>query len=90
MTPEEAIERLKYIIVLNATEKDYEAIFKGIEALEKDIPKHMTVIYDGYMDGKPMMDMWTCPTCDAIYDIDEKYRRCPICGQKLDWSGVIK
>lgn len=84
MTPEEAIERMKYIIVLNATEKDYEAILMGIDALEKRTPKSPKV----YADGKMIYHTWVCPHCGCAYEIKEKSRYCIICGQKLNWSAV--
>lgn len=57
------------------------------EALQKQEPK--TPIYqgDGYVDGYPIVNVWHCPSCDRQYEISERYKYCPRCGQRIDWKG---
>lgn len=42
---------------------------------------------DGYADGEMVYDMWRCPSCNKLYEIDDRYDYCPNCGQKLLWNG---
>lgn len=42
--------------------------------------------YDGYADGAPVYDIWSCSVCGCVFeDWDEKptYNFCPACGADL-------
>ena len=96
MTPKEAIEQLESLILNSQSfheeegdiwEKDIEALNMAISALEKQIPKKPNVWGDGYADGNLVYDMYNCPNCEKIYEIDyEEYDCCPNCGQAIDWG----
>ena len=68
--------------------EDYkQALELGVKALEKQIPKKVTLEGDGYSDGHLVYDTWICPLCEKRYEVDyDDYDYCPNCGQKLDWS----
>lgn len=52
-------------------------LFKeAIEALEKQGPKKIKYISDGYAN---------CPVCEAELDGCNYYSYCPYCGQAIDW-----
>ena len=63
----------------------YEALWKAVEAINKQIPK------------KPKGDYhscphYRCPNCNSsvkMYETDNTYPHCAFCGQKLDWSEEI-
>lgn len=47
----------------------------------------LNYISDGYADGYPVYDTAECPSCGHIFDtLDEHYKYCPYCGQKLAWK----
>lgn len=51
---------------------------------------HYVGEYDGYADGNPVFDMWSCSECGCYFeDWDEKptYKYCPQCGAKMDEEG---
>lgn len=53
----------------------------GVTFCEKDTPKKVlakTLSYDG--------EYGFCPTCNCILHDFDNYRRCPKCGQAVDWS----
>ena len=81
MTPQEAIEKIKWIMQNNSHNKELCNIC--IEALEKQIPKKP--IEDGYYD-----EPCVCPNCgsNVINEADNDYlfKHCYHCGQALDWS----
>lgn len=85
MTPKEAIETIK--IAIAEVEWNYPinyaaAFEKAIEALEKQIPKkplNKTMEYNG--------DYGECPCCGRCVSDFDDIRRCPDCGQALDWKG---
>ena len=59
------------------------------EALEKQVPKKANIWGDGYSDGELVYDMYDCPNCGKIYELDyQEYLHCPSCGQAIDWSEV--
>lgn len=61
----------------------------AISALEKQIPKSVNYIYDGYADGNPVYDQAECPSCGHIWDdTDDSWLEpfCPHCGQALNWE----
>lgn len=46
--------------------------------------------YDGYADGAPVYDMWSCSACGHYFDeFDEmpSYKYCPNCGAKMNGEG---
>lgn len=45
---------------------------------------------DGYApDGSEIIDMWECPGCESVFEIEsEYYDYCPRCGQHIDWSSI--
>lgn len=56
-------------------------------AIEKQIPKKPHFEGDGYWNGALVYDTWVCPNCDTDYEVEtDKYKYCPNCGQKIDWS----
>jgi len=55
-----------------------------ISALEKQTLKEPIFESDGYADGSPIYDTWHCPECDTEFDINDKYKYCPNCGQRID------
>ena len=47
--------------------------------------------YDGYADGAPVYDIWSCSVCGCVFeDWDEKptYNFCPACGADLREEAV--
>lgn len=57
----------------------------AIESMEKQIPKTPCIEGDGYADGILVYDIWICPNCEKVYEIDyDDYDYCPECGQKID------
>ncbi len=53
----------------------------------KDVPTKPELISDGDYDGEPVYDMWQCPNCGKLYEIDyDVYDYCPNCGQHIDRS----
>ena len=55
-----------------------------MELKERDTPKE--AIYEIYGDqgDEADPDVWICPNCEAVYDIDDDYDFCPNCGQRLE------
>ena len=54
-----------------------------MELKERDTPKEAIYeIYGDQGDGADP-DVWICPNCEAVYDIDDDYDFCPDCGQRL-------
>lgn len=78
MTTEEALKMIKFelerfpnaFLALNGTWG------KCVEALEKQIPQQIQIIYDGKA---------CCPACSALF-VWGKQPYCEHCGQALDWS----
>ena len=55
-------------------------LFKeAIESLEKQVPKRVKYISDGYAK---------CPICEATLCRYNYYSYCPHCGQAIDWNGI--
>lgn len=92
MTNEEAIEILKH-------EHDYaqllsyvnEALKMAISAIEKQIPKEPTGIYDENESekGKRLYEealIGSCPVCHQEVQLGMKY--CMNCGQALKFNGI--
>ena len=47
---------------------------------------HYVGDYDGYADGAPVYDIWSCSVCSCVFeDWDEKptYNFCPYCGADM-------
>lgn len=89
MTTERAIEILKDLRIFDDDcETDVEALTKGIEALEKQMPKRP--VEKGVIGKLKIPDIAYCPICDnpVIKDESDNYEQayCCYCGQALDWS----
>lgn len=58
------------------------------ELVDKETPLTVNYISDGYVDGYPVYDTASCPTCERVFEVydEEHYKYCPTCGQKLDWG----
>ena len=57
---------------------------------EKETPKMVNYLAEGYADGKLVYDMAECPNC-GFDDFEEEttnwgYEHCPHCGQTLKWE----
>jgi hypothetical protein len=84
MTPQEAIEKIKWIMQNKSHNKELCNIC--IEALEKQIPK-MPLKWEYWTVESPIPnDDWgyECPCC-GNQDIDYPEHHCT-CGQALDWG----
>lgn len=59
------------------------------ELSEKEIAKVPYTEGDGYDEnGNLIYDTWYCPNCNKSYELEyEEYKRCPECGQLIDWAG---
>lgn len=72
--------------------REYEAIGTVKEcqaAMEKQKPQPPQIWGDGYdKEENIIYDMYDCPGCGRSYEIDDKYRHCPECGQAIDWRGL--
>jgi hypothetical protein len=103
MKEQEAIERLREHIKIHFAKEPYaiyisEALYMGIEALEKRMPKKpQTTIHKYRQENTEELGehkMTHCPYCfwedekvryfDSLVDKGTKY--CRRCGQALDWS----
>lgn len=99
MTSKEALERLKFIVdnELNTGSKSYKDLqefwnykepLKVIEDLvERDTPIKL-LIYEG-----GLWNDFICPICESAVcemNVDEDKKFCNNCGQRLDWSRIIK
>lgn len=87
MTPQEAIRRIKnHNEIHSRKEKHFavhitEALNMAVKALEKQIPEkpaNKSLEFDG--------EYGYCPCCNRILADHSNFRRCPDCGQALDWS----
>lgn len=60
-------------------------------AMEKQTAKIPDTYGDGYdRDGNIIIDMYECPGCGEIYEIEcDHYKYCPECGQAIDRSNLI-
>ena len=57
-------------------------------AIEKQKPQPPDIWGDGYdKEGNIIYDMYDCPECGKSYEIDDKYKYCPECGQAISWRG---
>ena len=66
-----------------------EALYMAMKALDKQTPKMLEYIADGYADGLLCYDYAKCPVCghDFEYGINDwESNYCSDCGQRLDWS----
>lgn len=81
-----------YLKKISDRTRDFAESIKIIkELVDKERPLTVSYDYDGYADGYPVYDMATCPNCERIFEVDveEEYKYCPNCGQKLDWSRKV-
>lgn len=92
MTPEEAIEKIKWTMQNNSHNKELCDIC--IEALKKQILKKPTYVDTRFRhhgrhisDGVSVDKCYQCPTCGShIFHIWDSDTNCSHCGQALDWS----
>lgn len=97
MTKQEAIRRIKNHNEIHSRKEPFyaklisEALDMAVEALEKQIPKH---IEEQTEDDRKFID-YVCPNCKttlqqrmkgATQTTIYKYEHCIFCGQALDWS----
>lgn len=57
---------------------------------EKDEPKAVQYIGDGYADNAMVYDIALCPNCEYEFEEDSENWECefcPNCGQRLRWEG---
>lgn len=58
------------------------------KAIEKQKPQPPHIWGDGYdKEENIIYDMYDCPGCGQSYEIDDKYKHCPECGQAISWRG---
>lgn len=88
------LSKLKYVyshnakLVLDVSNDDIGLIIEGVEKqiAKKPVEKYTRYDFNGEYDG----DFCKCPNCkNEIIDgfnLDEYYKHCVHCGQKLDWS----
>jgi len=91
MTAERAIEILKDLRIFDDDcDTDVEALTKGIEALEKQIPKKPISIKNdedvklGAVTWKAGITIYKCFCCNSFISRASDF--CNKCGQALDWS----
>lgn len=88
MKKREAIERIKNHMEIHKLKEPRAiyittALYAGINALEKQIPRTVIISDDG--------DSLPCPTCNedlmgsGAVDSDKDISYCPYCGQALGW-----
>ena len=83
MTTEEAIQDIKISIQPSCGGKSLEM---AIKALGKQIPKEFTLLNQDY-------GYFECSNCDHAINYGEDYTEhnyCLNCGQRLDWTEVVK
>ena len=87
MTPKEAIDFYNQFLIIRPANPYQDAAKLSIQALEKQIPKRPDFEGDGYDEnGMIILDTWICPCCEEKYETEyEEYKRCPNCGQAIDW-----
>lgn len=78
-----SMEKLStYLKIINSEIEVMEQIILG-----KETPTKPELISDGDYGGEPVYDMWKCPNCGKLYEIDyDVYDYCPNCGQHIDRS----
>lgn len=83
MKPEEAIKELTdYYLLLNGNINDnpfLKSVGKAIESLEKEIPKRVKYISNGYAN---------CPICETELAGYCCPNFCPNCGQAIYWDDI--
>ena len=77
MTNEEAIKTIKHGCIYR-DKRGGEALEVAVKALEKQIPKKVSVL------EMPYIVIYSCPNCYNQHIGMENY--CSYCGQALDWS----
>lgn len=91
MTPQEAIETIKYASAFNSDNSILTtALDMAVEALEKQIPKKPDYEGNGYDDnGNLVYDTAYCPNCRHEFEVDyDATDYCPTCGQAIDWEAA--
>lgn len=95
MTSKETIKEFEHLLKVEKDRIHKDVVFitaleNAIEALEKQIPKKLTIKLQGYLDRDKCC---YCPMCDSFrgnldYESQKirKYDFCPNCGQALDWG----
>lgn len=101
MTSKETIKEFEHLLKVEKDRIHKDVVFitaleNAIEALEKQIPKKLTIkLSEQMIQGYLYRDKCCyCPTCDSFrgnldYEPQKirKYDFCPDCGQTLDWGG---
>ncbi len=73
------------IMFTSITLDDLAKAISDLKANDKEMPTKPELISDGDYDGEPVYDMWKCPNCGKLYEIDyDVYDYCPNCGQHID------
>ncbi len=74
---------------LHAYEKSGLEPNEVMELKKRHEPETPHIWGDGYdKEGNIIYDMYDCPGCGKSYEIDDKYKHCPECGQAIDWRGL--
>lgn len=86
MTPQEAKRRIKEHNEIHSKNERFaiyitEALNMAVEALEKQIPKKLTLKHRCYAGS---VKRGVCPNCLMTENNNANY--CRACGQALDWS----
>lgn len=86
------VKKIQHLEVYEKQLKEYEAIGTVEEcraAMERKKPQPPDIWGDGYdKEGNIIYDMYDCPGCGQSYEIDDKYKHCPECGQAINWGGA--
>jgi len=87
--------------LMNHIEREYRAWGDEYDAMQilgdiEDMPgEDITLVkrgqwvgeYDGYADGCPVVDMWSCSACGKRFDeweVQPTWKFCPCCGAKME------
>lgn len=86
------VKKIQHLEVYEKQLKEYEKIAtveECREAMEKQKPQPPDIWGDSCdKEGNIIYDMYDCPGCGQSYEIDDKYKHCPECGQAIDWRGL--
>lgn len=83
-----SLDQFKYVVArLGLYEDTGLTAIEARELAEKATAK--TPVYEGEIarDGSVEYTSWACPSCECRYLLQERYRYCPKCGQKIDSGG---
>ena len=80
---EKAIDTLKLMASEETDAYRQSMLNFGIYALEKRVPKAVTVVIPKGGRYLGCIEFYRCPSCE--YSVDKQDPYCKVCGQKLDW-----